>query len=332
MKKNNKKWFSLILAMWIVIVISLIAYNILEYIIPFWKDVKSVENSSRSYYLANSWIEEWLYHILTRTNEKAEWSRSYIWDISHIYNTFSSGTILPPPWEWNSIYDDDNTDWIIDKERNIISQWNPIQLSVWNGYVKDLNDFNIAFRTPNLDFYWLNTATETLSWGSLAIVNWQLTSLNNTLNASWSLVLPSIGIITADSILDSSEKFTILQDDWSIDLDNLLGTDLNWIDDTLWNFYWDCSVAWDWQCCGANSWCTLKFSIVNKLELDINNVAVPYLEWKMLIDNNVDGDNNLPLRYTKIESAWKSIWYKKELDIKVPTKTVNQAFDFTVFQ
>jgi len=333
--KNNKKWFSLVLAMWIVIVISLIAYNILEYIIPFWRDVKSVENSSRSYYLANSWIEEGLYHISTRTDEKAEWYRSYVWDISHMYRTYSSWTILPPAWEWNSNYDDDNIDWIIDKNRNTISQWSPIQLSVWNGYIQDLSDFNIAFRTPNLDFYnSLDSSIniEVLSWSTLPIVNWQLTSLNNTLNASWSLALPSIGIITANSILDSSELFTELKDDWSIDIDSLLGTDLNWIDDTLWNFYWDCSIAWDWQCCWSNSWCTLKFSIVNKLELDNNNVAVPYLEWKMLIDTTYTWNNNLPLRYTKIESAWKSIWYKKELDIKVPTKTVNQAFDFTVFQ
>ena len=327
MKKNNNTWFTLVLAMWIVIVISLIAYNILEYIIPFWRDVKWIENSSRAYYLANTWIEEWLYHISTRTDEKAEWSKAYVWDISHTYNTFSSWTILPPAWEWNTIYDDDDGDTIINKDRNTISQWSPLQLSVWNWYIQDLTDFNIAFRTPNLDFYWLNTNTETLSWGSLPIVNWQLTSLNNTLNASWSLTLPSIWIITADSILDSSEIYT----DWSIDLDDLIWTDLNWTDYSLWEFYWDCSIAWDWQCCWTNSWCTLKFSIVNKLELDINNVSVPYLEWKLDVWN-VSEDNNLPLRYTKIESAWKSIWYKKELEIKVPTKTVNQAFDFTVFQ
>ena len=326
--KNNKKWSSLILAMWIVLIISLMAYNILEYVIPFSKEIKWVENSSRSYYLANSWIEEGLYHISTRTDEKAEWYRSYVWDISHMYRTYSSWTILPPAWEWNSNYDDDNIDWIIDKNLNTISQWNPIQLSVWNGYIQDLSDFNIAFRTPNLDFYWSNLYIETLSWGSLAIVNWQLTSFNNTLNANWSVSSPYIGIITADSILDSSKKIT----DGSINIGNLMGKDLNWIGYTLWNFYWDCSIDWNWQCCWSNSWCTLKFSIVNKLELDNNNVAVPYLEWKMLIDNDTDGDNNLPLRYTKIEAKWKSIWYKKELDIKVPTKTVNQAFDFTVFQ
>jgi hypothetical protein len=319
MKKNNKTWFTLVLAMWIVIVISLIAYNILEYIIPFWRDVKWIENSSRAYYLANTWIEEWLYHISTRTDEKTEWSKAYVWDISHTYNTFSSWTILPPAWEWNTIYDDDNNDTIINKDRNTISQWSPLQLSVWNWYIQDLNDFNIAFRTPNLDFYdLLHSSIETLSWGSLPIVNWQLTSLNNTLNASWWIIL-------ANQILDSKKSYDSSDSSTYLLVKDLLWTDLNWTDNiSIETFYWN-------NCNWTNSWCTLKFSIVNKLELDTNNVSVPYLEWKLDVWNASDY-NNLPLRYTKIESAWKSIWYKKELEIKVPTKTVNQAFDFTVFQ
>ena len=79
--------------------------------------------------------------------------------------------------------------------------------------------------------------------------------------------------------------------------------------------------------------CQFTFAqTVNNLELNSDNVVVPYLEWQMQLDSGMDLDNNIPLRYTRIESGGKSIWYKKELDIRVPTKTVNQAFDFTVFQ
>lgn len=314
--KDNKKWFSIILAMWIVIIISLIAYNILEYVIPFWREVKWAENSSRSYYLANSWIEEWLYYLKTRTgsNERNENINNTTFPVGSNtglkYNTYSSWNILPPLWEWNSNYDDDDKNNIINHDRNTISQWNPIQLSIGNWYITDLNNFKIAFKTPSLDYDF--TTPETISGDLLPpftpLVNWQLSSNNNSLNASW-------WIITNKDILDSNKEYINL----ALPLKDLKWTDLNWTDNiSIWSFY---STN-----CWAGSGCILKFSVVNKLELDSNNVWVPYLEWQMRVNDNI------PLRYTKIESAWKSIWYKRELEIKVPTKTVNQAFDFTIFQ
>ena len=323
--KKNKDWFSLVIAMWIVIVISLLAYNILEYIMPFSKQVKWIENSSKSYYLANSWIEEWLYHIKTRTvsNERLENTDNNTFttgkNIDYKYNTFSSGTVLPPLWEWNSLYDDDTSS--ATESWNTISQWSPIQLSIWNWYITSMGDFKIAFRTPNLDKYdpLNNNNIETISWSNFSpytpLVNWQLSSNNNSLNASW-------GIITNNKIIDSDKSYS----DWKIALGDLLWTDLNWNDNIkISDFY--SSNCWSW------SWCILKFSIINKLELDSWNIPVPYLEWR--INTTVVSDstkNKIPLRYTRISSVWKAIWYKKELEIKVPTKTLNQAFDFTIFQ
>ena len=74
---KNKKAFSLILAMWLVLITSLLAYTLLEYMIPFWKNVKGIENSTKAYYQANNWIERGLYHFSTRTNLRSETSKSY---------------------------------------------------------------------------------------------------------------------------------------------------------------------------------------------------------------------------------------------------------------
>jgi hypothetical protein len=75
--------------------------------------------------------------------------------------------------------------------------------------------------------------------------------------------------------------------------------------------------------------CILKFSVINELKTtDIPSVSIPYLEWRL----NSWWTNMLPLRYSIIESSWKSYGFSKSLQIKVPQETVSQAFDFTVFQ
>jgi len=297
--KNNTKWFSLPLAMGIVILITVLSISILEYIVPFSKNIKWFENSSITYYGANSWIEEWLYHIATRTNEIADESKAFLWRVSYEYNTNSKWNLLPPVSEWNSDYD---IDW------NTISSWNPIQLIIWEWYIGSWWGVKINFRVPNLDD---NISTdENLKWtNDLAIVNWQLSATNDSLNAdnSWWW-----GIITVDDI-NNNGTFLLGTLNW---------IDLNWWSSTFENFYSS-------NCSALNDKCTLKFSIVNKIETNdiVNSRLVPYLEWKFEV-----GFNDIPLRYTKIEWWWRSNGFKKLLDIKVPTQTVNEAFDFTVFQ
>lgn len=301
MQKNNK-WFSLPLAMGLVMIISLLAYTILEYIVPFSREIKWVENSSIAYYQANSWIEEGLYDVYTRNyswtidDTDEYFDLDFSWSKNSKYQTFSSWNILPPSWEGNSRYD---PDW------NFISQWSPIQLSIWNWYID--NAFEIAFRVPNLDKNIVSN--EVLSWTTLPIVNWQLSWKDNTLNADTTL-------IKADDILESWEDFS----DNNIDIWSNQWKILEWTVVGFDTFYTsNCFDTW--------SWCILKFSVINKLELDSDNVSVPYLEWRI-----ETGSKIIPQRYTKIESSWKSYWYKKDLEIKVPSITVNEAFDFTVFQ
>jgi len=307
---NNKKWFSLILAMWLVIIISLLAITILEYVIPFSKDIKWVENSSKAYYQANSWIEDWLYEVNVRNNSwtidnTTEYSDTdFSWNLNSEYSTISSWTTLPQAGEWNSSYDND---W------NTISLWNPVQLEIWNQNIDLTWDLDIEFRVPDLD--WTITS-EILSWSIISpytsIVNWQLSSSSETLNSSWS-------IITNNDILESIQDFS----DDKIDLWAAQWVDLawnEWLTEIFWTFY--DNNCWLWESC------TLKFSIVNKLELNSDLVSVPYLEWQM----NVTSTKNIPLRFTKISSSWKSTWFKKDLEVKVASQTVNEAFDFTVFQ
>lgn len=311
--KNNKKWFSLPLAMGIVILITLLSITILEYIIPFSREIKWVENSSRAYYLANSWIEEWLYHINTRVDKTLEKSTSFVWRESYEYNTISSiwsslWTSLPPDDEWNSEYD---IDW------NTISAWNPMQLSIWNWKISTFSDIKIAFRVPDLDndlALWINWSEDyAIDDFWVPIVNWQLSSWNDSLN--------SIDIIMPSSIIDSDNVFN----DSSINLSSLQWINLSWqqtSSEEIWNFY--ITNCWVWK------ECTLKFSVVNKLKTDdiVKPVTIPYLEWRI----DVWASNDIPLRYTKVSWWWRASAFKKVLEIKVPTQTVNEAFDFTVFQ
>lgn len=294
--KNNNKWFSLPLAMWIVILITILSITILEYIIPFAKDIKWVENSSVAYYGANSWIEEWLYSIAVRTNEIAEVDIDFSWRVSNEYSTISKWTILPPILEWNSEYDN---------EWNTISAWNPIQLIIWKNYINAFtNSVEIYFRVPDLNDIWTNNLK--LNW-PLSIVNWQLSAWNDSLNAlNWA------NWIISDSDINNFDSFELQLFEW---------VNLSWDNENFKDFY-ELNCEWSNEC-------TLKFSIVNKLETDdlSDPILVPYLEWKIDFDAN-----EVPLRYTKVSWWWRANWFKKLLDVKVATQTVNEAFDFTVFQ
>jgi len=300
MKKNNFG-FSIVIALWLVVLISLLAVGILEFIIPFSRNNKWVENSSASYYQANSWRENALYAVWTWVLWDEPSDNLWLGSVDYSFNVEAMWKNLPPDWEWNSEFDQN---W------DIISPWKPIQMEVWNNSI-DLDDLNIAFRVPN--FAW---TLKTLSWTSLPIINWQLSADNNTLNAfSWNY-------IKANDICDSEGDF----DDRDFYLnhpDFRQWIDLNdktWTWQEIKNFYDDnCQLVW--------SSCILKLSIIN--DLQTNDLEyIPYLEWRM----QYSWFSDIPLRYTIINSEWKSYWFKKSLQIKVPQKTVSEAFDFTVFQ
>lgn len=299
--KINKSWFSIIIWMWLVLLMTLTAFVILSYMVPFSRSVKWIENASNSYYVSYSWIEKALYYIKTRSNISSEtWSTMPATAVWYSYNTFSSWGTIPLTWSWNSEYD---------KDYNTISPTEPLQIQVWSWYLTNpWSWIQFYFRVPDLDGDSFAN-DETLSWNTLPIINWMLSSENDTLIASWTY-------IDANGIKKANCSWTC---DWKIDWQAWLV--LSWSAQNFDQTYYNNN-------CWTNSWCSLKFSIINPLELnDASSTKLPYLEYKITWLSS-----NFPDRYTKIKSSWKSYWFQKNLEVKIPQQTVNQALDFTIFQ
>lgn len=289
MKKNNS-WISIVVWMWLTLLISLVSFTILSYIMPFLKTTSWVENATKSYYNAYAWVENSLYFIKNRSSLTTEtWAIMPNTKTWTSYQTFSSWSIIPTPWFWNSEY----SSWY-----NIISLTSPIQTEIWNNYITNFSNLNFEFKVPAFTWWSL-----TLNWSStLSIINWILSSENNNLYASGSQ-------ITVDNI--NNNNF------WNIENKNWLNLNTA-TNETFQTFYNNN--------CGISKSCLLKMAIIDDLTLT-NWEKIPYLEYKLNFWNN-----KIPDRYTRIDAYWKSIWYQKYLQVKIPQETIDRAFDFTVFQ
>lgn len=288
------------MAMWIVILITLLAFLILEYIIPYGKNVKWIENSSKAYYQAQSWIEQALLDLADPNNQTGfSTSTNNTQVVAYNYSIIGSWRTLPRAWEWNSEYDNN---W------NIIAPGQPIQLEIGNNII-NWATATFHFRKPTT---WSN---QDLQWNAWPIINWQVWSADELLSAATN------NYITADDI-NADAALNISNRQWNtLEAGNGITID---------SFYND-NVTWPGTPrCGTNSECTLRFAIVNPLLLNTGStnraVKIPYLEWQFRFDNDV------PLRYANIESDGTSFGFKKQLEIKVPQQTIVEAFDFTVFQ
>jgi len=60
---------------------------------------------------------------------------------------------------------------------------------------------------------------------------------------------------------------------------------------------------------------------------DANRTSIPYLEYS--IDT---GGQNIPTRFTNINAIGGAYGFRKNINVKVPQLTTDQAFDFAVFQ
>lgn len=311
--KKNKKAVAMIIVMWILLVTWLLAITMIELIIPFSRSVSGMENSSKAYYLANAWVEDAMLKIKQENNNPWIPSRNpsdkkfdiVAWTNLRTSNniSFSENKIEliwnaePKLWKWDSEY---NTDY------NIISVWNPIQMDITR---INPDAFNITFKVPKIN--WLTYKLEDFK----IYINWQIISKDWFLNSpnhfrSWRIWLLYRWI----NINSNSSNFL---------------ADFNWEDKK--NRLKEFSDFYSENC----SWwkkCILKFSIANELVWthptdSSKKVVLPYLEWRTSYTWW-----NFKLRYSTVESTWKSNNFVKKLEVKVPQATVNEAFDFTVFQ
>lgn len=249
--------------------------------------------------------------------ENTSWAyyQAYSWVEEGLYytkwridlRTETGSTILPweSKWVTYQTYSSGKTipqEWYGNSEYsrdfNIISQTEPIQLQVGKNYITDWDNFRFIFQIPEDLKNW------NLSGGTGAIVNWMLSSDIDTLIATGSyLSAQDINIITPAS------QWKIAEKDW---------VTLWWLTKNFRTFYQESCVLVG---------CILKMSVVNSLKLE-NTTELPYLEYK--IDFSWGPD--VPDRYTRIESYGKAYDFQKKLNVRVPQQTINQAFDFTVFQ
>ena len=317
--KTSNQWFSIVLAMWITVVISLIALLILEFIIPFSRNVKDVENWSAAYYHAYSWIEESLWE-LSQQIEDWYWRNTIMsaWATGSKYDLISMTDTIPPLGEWNTQQSD--------KDWNMFDANTPIQLSLTdNAWAKissiDFGQTEITFRVPDIEW----TGPKSLSWSNHIIVNWILSWLDNTLPTANPVVLNVSGSFSNHNYITSDDinAWTVVNIGWlnGIALDGTACT----VQQYFANSWWLCSWIW------INSRPVLKMSIVNTLE-DNAWWIIPYLEYQISFKNSWSTPVDVPWRYSQIKTEWKSYGYKKTMDIKVPQLSTNQAFDFAVFQ
>lgn len=331
--KKNKKAMSLIIVMWILLVTWLLALTLLELIIPFSRSVVWMENSSRAYYLANSWIEEWLYRLKIDEN-LGNWKvfiprdfnslnpdtwintswillNTFNWNISwSIFDLTNKSNIEPIVSKWNSEFD---------KNFNKISVWEPIQMDVtW----LDLSSFEIIFKIPIIDNKKYKLKPN-LNRDKDIYINWQLSGKDwfiNWVSERWTRSFWRFTRSNTDFLFDSS-----FLNSWTW----ILLRNLSWEDKdkNIRNLETYKNTICPW----INEKCILKFSIVNDLkaleEWTSREITLPYLEWQIKSQRS-----QFKLRYADLKADWKSYWYLRSLELKVPQTTVNEAFDFAVFQ
>lgn len=235
-------WFSIVLALGLTLLLSFTWLYLLEYMVPFSRNIRDVEDASQAYYEWYSGIEDALYAL--SQNSIGFWTRVVSWGFE--YTITGTGTVIPAAGLGNSAYNN---------SRNKISQDQPIQLLIGKSRLlpgSGNNHIRIRVRIPDLNRD--NNYTEAFDTSpNDDILLWQVTSSSDSISASWSLLRET-------DIDDSSYQF------W-----NKNGVKLNGVQQNFWTFY-------NANCTGTNE-CILKLLVINPLILSTNNTIIPYLEY-----------------------------------------------------
>lgn len=303
MKQNNTKGFSIVLALGLALLLSYTWLYLLDYMVPFSRNIKWIENATKALYESYGGVEDALYAISvnnTGYEVTGVTSQGYEYDVDGIWQS------IPAVWLGTSDFD---ANW------NKLSQWDPIQLKVGqdrlNGWWPDR--IRISLRIPDFDGNGSRDNLKT-SDGDDDIILWQLSS-------------------STDSISTRDGEFISESDiNWDIDpaeslWNSWVSSHGEWVmvDGTDRTFQWFYNNNSS-PCDNVANECVLKISIINPLISSSNDATIPYLEYQVLTDRDI------PLRYAQVNADGTSFWYTKNIQVAVPQQTTNSAFDFTVFQ
>lgn len=307
--KKNKKAMSLIVVMGIVLISSLLALSLMWLIFPFARSVIWIENSSRAYYQANSWIEQWLLKVKKIYSPENQ-NNSNLPEVKNGTDSFwyKEKTIYlwnnePAPGKWNSV----------DKNFNILAVWEPIQMEFdWT-----LEWVDLYIRPPRFDWITAKILSQDWEYAKKNLLSLTLTSID------WS------SYFTYPNPKNSETFFT------SIKINNWAKWE-GWNSTSFWNAIWLFYKNWKTtekdflesmrEICAKK--CIYKLSLVNDLiSAENTKILLPYLEWKI-----VSRTKTIKLRYSEVNSEWRANWYVRNLNVRSPQNTVNEAFDFAVFQ
>jgi len=279
--------------MWLVLVLSFTGLFLVEYMVPFSRNIKWIENASQAFYESYAWVEESVLLIHSGSIWQ-DYTNSYSWDQDFKYSVDSSGRNIPVAWNWNSEYD---SDW------NRISQDNPISLVVGNNiFWWWSNSINLEVRVPDFDG---NGSSDNLEvWTYDDIVFWQISSNSDSLSVKDILDI-STGTNSVSRNLFSPSEVWLALGDSILDPGNSLA-----------NFYANNCIS---------SECVLKISLVNPI-ISPDNSLYPYLEYR------ISTSDSIPLSHSYITSDGKSYGFTKKLEVAIPQQSTSSAFDFTVLQ
>jgi len=243
MNNTNQNWFSIILAMWVVLILSLTWLYLVEYMIPFSRDIKGIENASQAFYESYGWVEENILQVYS-WSLWSDYSKSSSSLQDYEYTFLGSGDRVPALGQWNSEFDSDFSRF---------SQTETISLQVWNGRFTDVSE-DIFFRFQIPEFWWVS---QNFAPPNNDIILWQL-------SWRWGTLTSASGALIQEN--DANSNINIWSSVWA----PLTGSDEVFSDyfrDVL-----DCDNP-------ANT-CTLKISVINPL-ISSNNSLVPYLEYSI---------------------------------------------------
>ncbi len=291
--KYNNRGFSIILALWFTLLMSFTWIYLIEYMVPFARNISWIENSSKAFYQSYGALEDSIY----RTYEWGVWFAppanplATASPVDTAYSVISSGNVIPQAWRGSS---PSTSNW------NIISQNLGVNLFVGNNaFSSAWRQLRVRFTVPDYDNN--GVTVDTLKYPN-DIILWQLSDGVDSLS---SLDLIDIPANIANMFSNGSSTRWVL---------------LDGVTQQYFSQFYSAN-------CGSWNQCVLRFSIVNPL-ISNDDGVLPYLQY--LITTN--GTANLPFQESYISAQWKSYWFKKDLEIVLPRPVTNSAFDFTVLQ